>query len=198
MELESLHAQLLTWSRETFLAGHHQVACCLLQAAAQCALDLDDRRLLEAVAQLARNRELSLTRQFSGHAMAFGSLVKAVAEMFKALPAPERPASGSNRRASPRRAVVHPGPLRLFRGEGESLGIAVADDVSDTGIRLLSSSRHAIGEVLLVETGPEESPAPCFALRVAWCEQLDEGFLVAGPFVPPLPTAEALALLEGL
>jgi hypothetical protein len=198
MDLESLHSQLLTLSRESFLAGYHQVACCLLHTAAQCALDLSDRRRLAEVAQLARNRELSLTRQSSAHATVFRSLVKTVAEMLKRLPVVERTPSGADRRTAPRRPVLQPGPLRLFNTDGQSLGIAVADDISETGIRLLDSNSHAIGAVLLVEAGPADSPAPRFAFRVAWCEQLDEGFLVGGPFVPPLPSAETLALLDGL
>jgi hypothetical protein len=196
MDLEMLYAQLLTLSREAFLAGHHLVACRLLHAAAHCALDLSDRRRLAEVGQLARNRELSLARMVSDHAAAFRALVKAVAEMLRGLPGADSPPPGSERRTAPRRMVSQPEPLRLFSSDGQSQGIAVADDVSAAGIRLLVASGHDVGAALLVEPGPAESPGARFAFRVAWCEQLDEGFLVAGPFVPPLPSAETLALLD--
>ncbi len=198
MDLEILHGQLLALSRETFLAGHHRTACCLLHAVAQCARDMDDRALLAEAGQLARNRELSLTRRGTADAAVFRALVKTVEEMLAELPEANGAVEGSDRRAAPRRRVACPVPVRLFSPAGEALGDAVADDVSEMGIRLLVSSAHEAGTVLVVESGPEESPGPGFAFRVAWSRQLDEGFLLAGPFVPPYPTAETLAHLWGL
>jgi hypothetical protein len=196
MDLEALYAQLLIQSGQTSLAGHHKVACHLLHAAVHCAFDLEDWERLAEAGQVARNRELWLIRQSSPLAESFRFLVHVVEEMLQGREVQSRLAA-AERRVAPRRRVTRPGPLQLFAADGQLLGVAVADDVSTSGIRLLVSNAFAPGEVLLVEASSQGAPLPRFAFQVAWCDTLDVGYRAAGPFVAPLPTAETLALLEG-
>ncbi len=196
MELDAVYAQLLIHSCQTFQAGHHTAACHLLHAAVHLAFDWKDWDRLADAGQIARNRELWLTRQSSANVVPFRFLVRLVDEMLQGSE-PTGHSTGSERRVSPRRKVNCPEPLQLFASDGLFLGVGVADDISAMGIRLLVSTAFAPGEVLVVEASVHDAPLPRFAFEVAWCEALDMGYRIAGPFVPPLPSTDTLALLEG-
>jgi hypothetical protein len=196
LDVEALYAQLLILSGQSFLAGHHKVACHLLHAAVHCAFELSDPDRLAEAGQVARNRELWLIRQSLKNAESFRFLVHVVEEMLQDFDVPAR-LPPPERRVAPRRRILRPEPLQLFAPDGLLLGVAVTDDVSESGIRMLVANAFAPEEVLLVEATRQGVPAPRFAFQVAWCEALDMGYRVAGPFVPPMPTADTLALLDG-
>jgi len=105
----------------------------------------------------------------------------------------------TERRAHRRQGAARP-CLAFILGPGERpLGLAVPEDVSAGGVRLLASRRFAAGESLaLVPQFPHPLEGRAFPFRVARCEALPGGgYSLAGPFLKALAREEVRALAGG-
>ena len=102
----------------------------------------------------------------------------------------------SERRASPRFPLQHPAGCPLYTFAGRLVGVAVIEDVSVAGIRLLISHPRREGEELTVEVGrPPRLPLCRLDLRVNWCQAAPGGgFLLGGRLLAPLAEDKARAL----
>lgn len=71
--------------------------------------------------------------------------------------------------------------------------MAVADNVSAGGARLLVGSPRTVGEVLTLEVQrPHPLAGQCLSFRVSRCEALSGGgHVIAGAFLSPLTEAQA-------
>ncbi len=101
----------------------------------------------------------------------------------------------SERRAKPRRKIDTPQPLDLLGPDGCLLGMAVPEDVSAAGICLLVRTAYAIGAVLAVAAARGRAHGR-LAFRVNRCEVFDGGYLIAGPFLRPIPESDLRALAQ--
>jgi hypothetical protein len=94
------------------------------------------------------------------------------------------------------RAGVRVEPVRLLNEVGQLLGLAVLNDVSADGLRLVASRLHPVGEVLkMTPEFPHALAGTVFPFRVTTCDPADGGgYDLVGSFLTPLSSREARAL----
>jgi hypothetical protein len=104
------------------------------------------------------------------------------------------------RRAVPRFPLHPPAGCPLYTAAGRLLGVAIVEDVSVKGIRLLVSHPLPAGETLVVEVGrPPCLPMCRLEMVVDWCQAAPAGgFLLGGRLLNPLAEDKARALAGSL
>lgn len=95
--------------------------------------------------------------------------------------------SSAERRAFPRHRLGSRVPVRLRRERGRRAWIAVPEDVSAGGLRILARLPQPVGQILELEpTTPHNLGWKRLTFRLTRCQPADGGYQLAGRFLTPL------------